>query len=86
MNKKYPEFFRQAERDLGNRNDLVRMIRPLLNPSTKKHGVLYELISKWPFACYLTTNFDDEIASYLDGLGEYFTTRGVFTSLHQNFQ
>ena len=74
MNKKYPEFFRQAERDLGNRNDLVRMIRPLLNPSTKKHGVLYELISKWPFACYLTTNFDDEIASYLDGLGEYFTT------------
>jgi hypothetical protein len=72
--KKYPEFFRQAERDLGNRNDLVQMIRPLLNPSTKKHGVLYELISKWPFACYLTTNFDDEIASYLDGLGEHFTT------------
>jgi hypothetical protein len=72
--KKYPEFFRQAEHDLGNRNDLVQMIRPLLNPSTKKHGVLYELISKWPFVCYLTTNFDDEITSYLDGLGEYFTT------------
>ena len=74
VNKKYPEFFKQAERDLGNRNDLVQMIRPLLNPSTKKHGVLYELISKWPFACYLTTNFDDEIASYLYELGEYFTT------------
>jgi hypothetical protein len=74
VNKKYPEFFKQAERDLGNRNDLVHIIRPLLNPSTKKHGVLYELISKWPFACYLTTNFDDEIASYLDELGEYFTT------------
>ena len=71
--KKYPEFFRQAERDLGDRFALVDMIKPLLNPSVKKRGVLYELLSKWPFACYLTTNYDDEIANYLSNLKEHFT-------------
>jgi hypothetical protein len=71
--KKYPEFFRQAERDLGDRLALVDMIKPLLNPSVKNRGVLYELLSKWPFACYLTTNYDDEIANYLSNLKEHFT-------------
>ena len=71
--KKYPEFFRQAERDLGDRFALVDMIKPLLNPSVKNRGVLYELLSKWPFACYLTTNYDDEIANYLSNLKEHFT-------------
>ena len=71
--KKYPEFFRQAEHDLGNRRTLIDMIKPLLNPSVKNRGILYELISKWPFACYLTTNYDDEIAGYLADSKEYFT-------------
>jgi hypothetical protein len=73
VEEKYPEFFRQAERDLGDRLALVDMIKPLLNPSVKKRGILYELISKWPFACYLTTNYDDEIASYLSNLQMHFT-------------
>lgn len=72
--KKYPELFRQAERDLGDRIALVNLIKSLLTPSTRNQGVLYELISNWPFACYLTTNFDDEIASYLAKSGEHFTT------------
>jgi len=71
--KKYPELFRQAERDLGDRITLVNMIKPLLTPTARNQGVLYELISKWPFACYLTTNYDDEIATYLSRLNEYFT-------------
>ena len=71
--KKYPEFFRQAERDLGDRLALVDMIKSLLIPSVKNRGVLYELLSKWPFACYLTTNYDDEIANYLSNLKEHFT-------------
>lgn len=71
--KKYPEFFRQAERDLGDRIALAKMIKALLNPSVKKQGVLYELLSKWPFACYLTTNYDDEIANYLSNQQEHFT-------------
>jgi hypothetical protein len=31
------------------------------------------MISKWPFACYLTTNYDDEIATCLANLNEHFT-------------
>lgn len=31
------------------------------------------MISKWPFACYLTTNYGDEIASCLANLNEHFT-------------
>jgi len=72
--KKYPEFFRQAECDLGERNALIKIIKSLLIPRAGSQGVLYELITKWPFACYLTTNYDDEIASYLAKSGEYFAT------------
>ena len=70
--KEYPELFRQAERDLGDRNALVDLLKPLLTISSKNHGVLYELITKWPFACYLTTNYDDEIATYLAKSKEHF--------------
>ena len=71
--KKYPELFRQAERDLGDRIALVNLIKPLLIPIASNRGDLYDLISKWPFACYLTTNYDDEIATYLAAVGEHFT-------------
>ena len=73
--KKYPELFRQVERDLGDREALVNLLKPLLKPTEKKQGVLYELISKWPFACYLTTNYDDEIKTYLAKLNEHFAVR-----------
>ena len=73
VKKEYPEFFRQAERDLGGRNALVNLLKPLLTLTEKNKGVLYELISKWPFACYLTTNYDDEIETYLARLNEHFT-------------
>ena len=72
--KQYPELFRQAERDLGNDRDaLVNFLKPLLTLTVRNNSVLYELISKWPFACYLTTNYDDEIANYISKLGEHFT-------------
>lgn len=71
-NKEYPELFRQAERDLGNRDELVQLVDKLLTPTERKPGTLYELISKWPFACYLTTNYDDEIANHLGNSNEYF--------------
>lgn len=71
--KKYPEFFRQAERDLDDRLALVDMIKSLLNPSVRKRGVLYEMLAKWPFACYLTTNYDDEIDRHLSDIKKHFT-------------
>ena len=71
-NKEYPELFRQAERDLGDRKALVNLLKPLLTITSKNQGVLYEFITKWPFACYLTTNYDDEIAAYLAKSNEHF--------------
>ena len=52
---------------------MVNLLKPLLTLTKKNKGVLYELISKWPFACYLTTNYDDEIETYLARLSEHFT-------------
>ncbi len=71
-NNEYPEFFKLAECDLGDRNVLVNLIRSLLTPPSKDQGVLYELISSWPFSCYLTTNYDDEIVTHLSSLKEHF--------------
>ena len=70
----YPELFRQAERDLRDgRNALFNILKGLLSPRVQTHGILYELISKWPFACYLTTNYDDEIANYMARSRQHFT-------------
>ena len=75
--KKYPEFFRLLERDLGNcRQSLVDFIKPLLEPIEKNKGSIYEIITRWPFACYLTTNYDDEISLSLNSLDEHFTVIG----------
>ena len=74
-NRQYPELFRQAERDLQNDRDaLSDILKALLTPTLRKHSVIYELISKWPFASYLTTNYDDEIAYHLETSGQHFTT------------
>lgn len=70
--KKYPELFRQAEVDIGNRAKLIDLLVSLLIPSVKGNGFIYKMLSNWPFACYLTTNYDDELASYLGQTGEYF--------------
>jgi len=63
--RKYPELFSLAEHDLGSRTALIDLIKPLLQPHARNQGVIYDIISKWPFACYLTTNYDDEIVSHL---------------------
>ena len=74
---KYPEFFSQLERDLdNNRHSLIDFIKPLLKPDKKKRGLLYEIVSRWPFACYLTTNYDDELSISLAALGAHFTVLG----------
>ena len=80
--KKYPELFRQAERDLEDRDTLINLLKTLLNPTVEKRSVLYDLISKWPFACYLTTNYDDEIENHLSKLNEHFE---VIRNRQENF-
>jgi hypothetical protein len=73
-NQQYPELFSQAERDLGNDHiALINLIKQILKPSNKSNSFLYEIICKWPFACYLTTNFDNEIETHLTKLNEHYT-------------
>lgn len=72
-NQEYPELFRQLERDLyEDRAALINILKPLLTLQTRHRGAIYELIAKWPFASYLTTNYDDELARYLVPFGAHF--------------
>jgi hypothetical protein len=73
---KLPELFSLAQHDLGSRNDLVDVVRVALAPSAKRTGTLYEHLVRWPFACYLTTNFDDELPDRLRAAGIPFQTLG----------
>lgn len=62
--RKYPELFRQAEIDLGSRAALVAFLKQLLKGDGRPAHI-YDLLGDWPFACYLTTNYDDEISAAL---------------------
>ena len=63
--KKYPEFFRLAEQEIGSREKLIELLKLLLVRSPSGENVIYKTIAEWPFACYLTTNYDDEIEHHL---------------------
>ncbi|MDR3687196.1 MAG: SIR2 family protein [Coriobacteriia bacterium] len=70
---KLPELFRLAERDLGDRAELLRLMESLTVPRRKGSHHLYDYLVRWPFACYLTTNYDDELSERLGAAGKYFT-------------
>jgi len=69
--KQYPEMLRQAEIDLGGRDHLIKLLKSLLI-ATGGADIIYTLLSKWPFACYFTTNYDDEISVHLTRQKTYF--------------
>jgi hypothetical protein len=71
----YPDLFRQAEDDLGGRVPLLKFIEGRLR-SKRRDGLLYKFLTRWPFACYLTTNFDNELAEQLAAQRYYFSTLG----------
>ena len=69
----YPAVFRQAEIDLGGRAALVAHIKSLLKPnSASVRHPIYSNLAQWPFACYLTTNFDDELQRHLAEAGQHY--------------
>jgi len=63
--RKYPELFSQAERDLQSREKLESLVSKLLEFTPATLGSAYKYICNWPFACYLTTNFDNEVQRHL---------------------
>ncbi|MGO9588827.1 MAG: SIR2 family protein [Candidatus Acidiferrales bacterium] len=74
--KKYPELLSQTERDLGSRGELVAVLRNIMGAAPHERGYVYEILTSWPFACYITTNWDDEIARHLRAKRTYFETLG----------
>ena len=61
----FPAVFNQVEAAIG-REPLVAWLKTSLVPK-QKSGRLYDLITAWPFACYLTTNFEDLLRESLPG-------------------
>ncbi|MFH1218997.1 MAG: SIR2 family protein [Candidatus Eisenbacteria bacterium] len=69
----YPRVFSYAQKACG-KEGLMRVIDELLKVRPRQ-GRIYEYISSWPFSCYLTTNFDDFLRSYLEAQGVPATVR-----------
>lgn len=72
---KYPELFSQAERDAGGRQSLINIIKPLMLPNQISKGSIYEKLAKWPIACYMTTNYDNELKNHLDQIQIHYEVR-----------
>ena len=71
----YPELFGLAEYDIGGRDKLAELLTPLPVPRTAhKPEQIYDFLTQWPFAVYLTTNYDDEISTRLAELGSHYAT------------
>jgi hypothetical protein len=74
MKRQLPELFTLAERDLGGRQALIDMIKSLVCPEIGKTHKVYDLLIGWPFACYMTTNWDDQIDRFLKGDRVFYQT------------
>ena len=72
--KKYAEMFTVAEDDLGKKKLLVDLIKEKFENTTITDGNIYKILLNWPFACYLTTNYDDEINKNLKKIGITYQT------------
>lgn len=69
----YAEAFELLQKAIS-RETLLKYLKTLLVASTPDNDNVYKLLTSWPFACYLTTNFDKEIEQHLSMQGEKFTT------------
>ena len=75
--RQYPELFSQAQDDLGGRKQLVDAIGRHLHPaSSGGTSRLYDLLVRWPVACYLTTNWDNELPNRLSKAGLHYRILG----------
>ena len=73
----YPELLRQAETDLGGRLRLLEVLKECMCQNTNTGSAsMYKYLARWPFAVYLTTNFDDELHKSLRAAGQHFQVVG----------
>ena len=63
---KLPEAFYMLEVSKGcDRAKLIAALKTVTQPRTPDRDSVYSAIAKWPFSCYVTTNYDDEIEKHL---------------------
>ncbi len=68
-----PAVFGQAEVDLGGRESLITLVKNLFDSCPRTgHRAVYDYVAKWPFACYLTTNYDNVLKAALRKIGQHF--------------
>ena len=72
--KNYPRIFSLAEKALGKAELMTLVHDALRGNNISPSGRLYQYIVSWPFACYLTTNFDDHLTRHLKAAGLAFIT------------
>ncbi|WP_047816422.1 SIR2 family NAD-dependent protein deacylase [Rhodopirellula islandica] len=72
-NEDFPEVFERLVEPAGGMKALCDEISASFSPGSG-FGDAYRFITKWPIRCYLTTNYEDEIARHLDEVGVHFTT------------
>ena len=63
---KLPEAFYMLETSKGcSRAKLITALKKVTKAKSPDRDCVYSTIAKWPFSCYVTTNYDDEIAKHL---------------------
>lgn len=72
--KQIPELLMQAERDLGGRAALIDVLKGLVVAKAGSPDQVYSILTDWPFACYLTTNWDNELDAHLRRLKVFYKT------------
>lgn len=65
--EEYIDVFTILERQLS-RTVLINILKEVNIPN-EEIGKIYSIISHWPFACFFTTNYDNEIKKHLDCAG-----------------
>ena len=71
----YPEVFERVASRIGRIENLCKELNKTFK-KRKDHGDAYQHVCRWPFRCYLTTNYDDEIVTHLSHINQYFTPLG----------
>lgn len=62
-----PQVFDLAEEDLGSRERLIEVLRENIpSKASALPGSTYEILTAWPFAGFITTNWDDLLSVHLN--------------------
>ena len=73
--KDYPEVFERVASHIGGVENLCNALDKTFK-AKRDRGDGYQHVCRWPFRCYLTTNYDSEIAAHLRRIDQYFTPLG----------